>query len=493
VPVRLLLILAAILGGARSASAQSPTPESPTPSSRPNILFILTDDQRWNAVGHGGAYPIQTPHMDALAKDGVRFRNAFVTTAICAASRATILTGLYERTHRYTFGTKPISVEHAAASYPRLLKESGYRTGFVGKFGVGVATKPQELFDSFTPTNRNPYLKKQADGTERHLTDIEADHAIEFIQSAGTDKPWCLSLSFNAPHAEDNDPRQYIWAKESDGLYSDLVVTPPATMSPSFFEGQPEFLKSSESRKRFKWRFDEPEKYQQMVRGYFRMITDVDRAIGRVRTALQRAGVADNTVILFTADNGYFLGDRGFADKWYIYEESIRVPMIIVDPRQKQPRGVTSDLPALNVDLAPTMLDLAGVAVPKQYQGTSLLPLVKGQTPANWRKDFFYEHLMDAGGPKAFNPNTWIPKSEGVRTEQFTYVRWFQQEPLVEELYDHQADFHCTKNLINDPALADVANRLRQRTTELRDRYGGAWVSNAAERPRRADKRAGSE
>src|SRR5829696_676644 len=147
------------------------------------------------------------PLLDALAKDGVRFDNAFVTTAICAASRASILTGLYERTHRYTFGTKPITAEHVAISYPVLLRKAGYRTGFVGKFGVGVPPGgAKEMFDSFTPLDRNPYWKKQPDGTEKHLTDIEGEKTVEFINACKPNEPFCLSVSFNAPHAEDSDP-----------------------------------------------------------------------------------------------------------------------------------------------------------------------------------------------------------------------------------------------------------------------------------------------
>src|SRR5262245_61600995 len=187
---------------------------------RPNIVFLLADDMRWDIMGCAGNPIIQTPHIDALAKDGTRFKNAFVTTSICAASRASILTGLYERTHRFTFGTKPITAEHVAISYPALLRKAGYRTGFVGKFGVGVPTGAEkQMFDSFAPLNRTPYWKKQADGTLKHLTDIEGEAAIGFINAAKPNEPFCLSVSFNAPHAEDNDPKQYFWQKEVDHLY----------------------------------------------------------------------------------------------------------------------------------------------------------------------------------------------------------------------------------------------------------------------------------
>jgi len=416
-------------------------------------------------MGCAGNGIIRTPNLDTLAKDGVRFRNAFVTTAICAASRASILTGLYERTHRYTFGTPPIRTAHVESSYPVRLRDAGYRTGFVGKFGV--ATEPggaARMFDSFVPLGM-PYWKKQADGTERHLSDITGDRALAFLDGCTGEQPWCLSISFNAPHADDGDPRQYFWPKAMDGWYDDAVFPVPKTMTAEFFDAHPEFLRQSESRVRFRWRFDEPQKYQDMVRGYFRMISGVDAVIGRLRKELAARGMADDTVIVFCSDNGYFLGERGFADKWYLYEPSVRVPLIVVDPRLPALRkGSTCDLMALNVDLAPTLLELAGVERPAKYQGRSLVPLVRGRGPVDWRTEFFYEHLFERAN---------IVKSEGLRTERFTYLRWFDAEPQVEELYDHQVDFDQVENLIADPAYAEVLSTLRRRTDELRDEYGG--------------------
>lgn len=460
-------LLLCILGLSLSAGAARA-------ADRPNIVFLLADDMRWDMMGCAGNPIIRTPHLDALAKDGTRFKNSFVTTAICAASRASILTGLYERTHRYTFGTRPITAEHVAISYPVQLREAGYQTGFVGKFGVGVPAGAQKkMFDSFMPLNRTPYWKKQADGTLKHLTDNEGEAAVAFIAAAKS-KPFCLSVSFNAPHAEDNDPKQYYWQKEVDHLYRDVKFPVPKTMTDEFFQSQPEFLRRSESRVRFKWRFDEPKKYEEMVAGYYRMISGVDLVVGRIRDALAKQGLADNTVIIFTADNGYFLGERGFADKWYIYEHSIRVPLVVFDPRSaKEVRGKVLDQAALNVDLAPTILGLAGIATPESMQGKSLLPLLKGKRPADWRSDFFYEHLFERNN---------IPKSEGVRTNRYTYVRWFEQRPVVEELYDHVADFDQVKNLVSDPNYATVLGDLRKRTTELCDQYGGPFRPNPAEK-----------
>ena len=245
-------------------------------------------------------------------------------------------------------------------------------------------------------------------------------------------------------------------------------------MRDEFFEMQPDFLRKTESRVRFNWRFDEPKKYQEMVAGYYRMISGVDLAVGRIIKALEAEGIARNTIIVFASDNGYFLGERGFADKWYIYEPSIRVPLLIWDPRLgKNARGKVVEQMALNVDLSPTFLELVGIPIPSTVQGRSLVPLIKGEQPTNWRTDFFYEHLFERNN---------IPKSEGVRTEQFAYVRWFEQSPVVEELYDHIADFDEVNNLIANPKFSEVRDKLRKRTTELRDLYGGPYRPNPAEK-----------
>jgi arylsulfatase A-like enzyme len=445
----------------------------PIDQTRPNIVLLVADDMRWDMMGCAGNPIIKTPNLDALARDGIRFNNAFVTTSICAASRASILTGLYERTHRYTFGTKPISEQHVKISYPVLLRKSGYRTGFVGKFGVSVPTRAdKEMFDFIKVLQPNPYWKKQPDGTEKHLTDIEAEKAIEFIKGSQAGQPFCLTVSFNAPHAEDGDPRQYFWQQEVDHLYRDVRFPVPKTMTDEFFNSQPEFLRNTESRIRFNWRFNEPKKYQEMVAGYYRMISGIDLVIGHIRAALQEKGLTQNSIILFTSDNGYFLGERGFADKWYIYEYSIRVPLLVFDPRApKKRRGKIVEAMALNVDIAPTILELAGLEVPKDLQGHSLVPLLQGEVPADWRTDFFYEHLFDRSN---------IPKSEGVRTDRYTYVRWFEQNPLFEELYDHVLDFDQITNLIENPKYADIRDQLRKRTTQLRDTYGGPYRPNPA-------------
>ncbi|MEZ5965407.1 MAG: sulfatase [Planctomycetota bacterium] len=437
----------------------APPQQAPRP---PNLLVIVTDDQRWDGLGAAGNPLVDTPQMDRLAREGTMFCNAFVTTPICAASRASILTGSYESHHGFTFGTPPLREDLVARSYPVRLRAAGYRTGFVGKLGVrlprGAAARMFDVFEPLAP----PYARPQVDGSVRHLTDLSTDRAVEFLETASEDRPWCLSLSFNAPHADDGAAQQYFWPAAQDDAYADTVWPVPATMAPEFFAAQPEFLRESESRVRYAWRFDEPAKYQRMVRGYHRMIRGVDAAIGRLRAALAARGMAERTVIVFLSDNGYFLGERGFAGKWYPYEPSIRVPLVVLDPRlDRAARRARVDAMVLNVDVAPTLLDLAGVA-DAECQGASLRPWLAGPAPAAWRDEFLVEHRFERAN---------IPKSEGVRTARYTYLRWYEQAPVVEELYDHVVDPEQVRDLKDDPAFAEDLARLRARTDALRERW----------------------
>jgi arylsulfatase A-like enzyme len=437
-----------------------------TNSRPPNILFVLTDDQRFDALGCAGHPVLKTPMMDGLARSGARFQNAFVTTSICAASRASILTGLHERTHKYTFGTLPIRRAHTAISYPRLLRLAGYRTGLVGKFGVEV--EPGEikaLFDVFVPLSP-PFVRKQPDGTVRHLTDITTDHALNFLRTCKAGQPFCLQVCFNAPHGEDQS-KSFPWPRSVEGLYQDVTMPAPRLRDPAIFAAQPPFLKTSLNRKRWYWYWDTPQKYQVNLKAYFRMISGVDQALGRILAETKRLGLADNTVVIFASDNGYYLGDRGFEGKWSHYEESLCVPLIIADPRlPPAQRGQVVKNMALNIDIPATFLDLAGVKVPNLQQGRSLVPLVKGRMPVNWRTDFFCEHLMR-------HPD--IPKWEGVRGRRWVYARYFEQRPVFEFLHDLETDPDELKNLAADPRYTRQLAAARKRCDDLRDNYGGPY------------------
>ena len=431
---------------------------------RPNIIFILTDDQRWDALGFAGNSIIQTPEMDRLALEGIYFENAFVTTPICAASRASILTGLYERTHGYTFGQGDIKEPLMAQSYPVELRKAGYHTGFFGKFGVNYPGF-SALFDEGEDYDRNGkfddqrgYFFKTIGKDTVHLTRYTGQQAIDFIQKAPSKKPFMLSLSFSAPHAHDPAPLQYFWSPEYDTLYQNVTIPDPIMASGAEFTAQPDYVRKGENRTRWHWRFYTPEKYQHSVKGYYRMISEVDAEIGKIRKALEEKGLAKNTVIILMGDNGYFLGERQLAGKWLMYEPSLRVPLIVFDPREKG--GKRESAFALNIDVPSTIFDLAGIPQPKTWQGISLR-----SSQLEKRKEFLTEHLWQT---------PIIPPSEALRTDRWKYFRYLN-DPDHEELYDLSVDPMEKNNLAGNPAyrkdLIQLRNRLDKKVSQyLKDK-----------------------
>jgi arylsulfatase A-like enzyme len=439
-----------------------------------NLLFLLTDNQRADLLGCAGNRIIQTPHIDGLAARGTRFSNAFATTPICAASRASFLTGLYERRHQFTFHAPPLRTEFTDNSYPTLLKSAGYRTGFIGKFGIASngpepsLEDPEALgkmfdhFDNYEHWTDDGYEIRKSDGNSRHLTDITGDKVIGFLENhrhESPNQPFCLSVSFNAPHAQDGDPRHFVWPESEDDLYEDNLIPEPANADPAFFESLPSFIQKSESRVRWHTRYDTSENYQRNLKGLYRMVTGIDRNVGRILDSLRCLSLLDNTVILFASDHGMYYGERGLSDCWQLNEESIRIPLIICDPREESVGSVKDEL-ALNIDVAPTILDLCGVSIPKSTQGNSLRPLIRN-LETDWRSAFFSEHLFDRRN---------IPKSEGVRTRQWKYIRYFEQTPVHEELYDLVSDPHETHNLAGRMAFTENLNEMRVRCDDLRSK-----------------------
>jgi len=455
--------------------------EPAAPPAQPNIIFLVTDNQRWDALGCYGNSIIRTPNVDRLATRGLRFTNAFCTTSICAASRASIFSGQYRRTHRYTFERPPMTVAAMRQSYPAVLKKGGYRTGFVGKIGVNMIDgAAEEMFDyvrfNQASGTRNPYYRKAPDGTTRHLTRINGDHAIEFLRGSTATQPFCLSVSFSAPHPEDDNKRQYIYDRELEQLYKDATIPPPPVSDPGHFEQLPEFVRVSMNRQRWFRRFDTPEKYQRMMKSMYRLITGVDRQVGRILDELRKLGIADNTVIVFTSDNGLITGEHGITGIWLMYEPSIRLPLVIFDPRQPEERSgkIVSEL-ALNIDYGPTLLGLAGIEIPAAMQGRSLVPLFAGPASAShdWPKEFYYEHFFR---PKSLKTNeNNIPRSEGVRGERWKYVHYFDEQPAYEQLFDLASDPHEAKNLAPDPQHRDALEAMRRRMEDLRAKAGPPW------------------
>lgn len=436
----------------------------------PNVLLLLTDDQRWDALGCAGNPIIRTPHIDSLARTGVRFENAFVTTAICVTSRASIFTGLYARSHGIEEFARQFTQDQFRSTYPAALRRAGYRTGFIGKFGLDRTPLPEREFDYWRGFPGQGASFPQGEPGPHMLTTMTG-HAEEFLDGCGSAQPFCLSISYKHPHADDGDPRQFLYAPEDADLYKDAIIPLPKTAGPSYIEKLPASIQRSEARRRWAVRFATPSLYQESVKSYYRLCTGIDRSVGQILRALDRKGLRDNTVVVFASDNGFYLGEHGLADKWYMHEESIRIPLIVNDPRAGAQQGTVRRELALNIDIAPTLLDLAGVANPPPMQGRSLVPLLRGEA-GGWRHEFFYEHRYRHGG--------WIPATEGVRTERWKYTRYIDEQPVFEELFDLYSDKLEEQSLAGSVSHAARLQALRRRHAVWRKaleawRPGSEW------------------
>lgn len=437
---------------------------------RPNIVFFFTDDQTISTLGCYGNTVVQTPNIDALAARGTRFENSFVSHSICWVSRTTILSGLTGRSYGTAGNPELARADAVETLYSDILRDAGYRTGYFGKWHAKMPPgyKKEDHFDEFEAIGRNPYYKKQPDGSLRHETELIVDRGIDFIKSQPEGKPFALNMWFNACHAEDGDRRPGIghfpWPRTVDGMYDDIDIAPPRLSDPAIFDALPDFLKTTINRERFFWRWNTDLKYQTNIRAYYRMVSGIDNAIGRFMGELEKAGLADNTIIVYSADNGYHMGNRGLAGKWSHFEESLRVPMIIADPRvPSNQQGKVTDAIALNLDLPATFVDWAGADVPQRYQGHSLRPIVDGDTPQDWRTESFHEH---------FAVRTRIPAFEGIRNDRFKYVRYFDHGNR-EFLHDLKSDPDELINLADDPSHADVLTSMRERTDRRVKEFGG--------------------
>ncbi|WP_342807878.1 sulfatase [Alteromonas sp. M12] len=465
-----------------SACTSNTVPQSLT-TSKPNILFILADDHRWDMLGK--YHPIvKTPNLDELADKGTLFKNAFVTTPICATSRVSILTGLTERTHDFTFGRPKTGIEESANMYPAVLKRGGYLSAFVGKYEIGLSGKDKDRFDFFKPLLQSK--TEQYQGKSMPQTYYIAELAKDFIeQSKDSNKPWTMSVNFWNPHAHDADLEdQYHYPEEFETMYADVTIPPAKFSDDATFQALPEFLKRSIGRERWQWRYDTPEKYQRMVKRYYRAISAVDKAVGMIYQKLEETGMADNTVIIYMGDNGYNLNERQLAGKWFGWEEDLRIPLIIYDPRNKNEHIPEAEKMALNIDIASTIVDLAGLDAPSSYQGKSLLPLLSEPNEIDWREEFFFEHMYQ---PR----RTFIPPTVGLRTEKWKYIDFYKNG--FQQLYDLEKDPQEEFNLIDSIQHKDVVTELsqkvdqyiktyeQQRTQEVKQRNNFINIRNQAE------------
>lgn len=445
---------------------------------RPNIIFLLTDDQRFDALGCMGNSEILTPRIDELASMGVLFTNYYNTTAICMASRATVMTGMYEFKSGCNFQHGPLTQDKFDISYPVLLQKAGYRTGFAGKLGFAVVPAgsdanssyhsndrmPMDQFDwwrgwpgqGYYETAKNEFMLEYAEEFP-HVSGALGAAAAEFLrESKDGDQPFCLSVSFKAPHSPVRPDPEY------DQVYADQSFTKPCNYGVESSGHLPVQSKTDRQFTRLGKRWY-PDKYDESLADYYQLIYGVDVAVGMILDELKVLDMEENTIIIFTTDNGYFCGSHGFGGKVLPYEEGSRAPLIIYDPRSRSAgKGERSAALSGNIDMAPTILDMAGVEVPTAMDGVSLTPLLKD--PDQIVKED--QLIIQAWGESAAQCLSLV-------RGQYKYLYWYYGEGMepVEELYDLKADCAEMKNLAGVEGNEESLMEMRS----IYDRYLEQW------------------
>jgi arylsulfatase A-like enzyme len=451
--------------GAAAASSQSLSlaraeiPAAPNaPAKNWNVLVLVADDMRFDAMGAMLNRVVRTPNLDALAERGLLFVNHFVTTSICPTSRASIYLGQYAHRHGIWDFRRPMSARQFEQSYFNQLRDT-HKVGFIGKWGL-MEPAPADRFDYWAGYAGQGSYFETPEHKDRHLTMRQTDRAVAFVAGALREKKlFALTLCYKAPHPQDGQANEFQPAAEFADWYKDVTMPRPATATESHFERLPEFLRDSEARKRWKKRFGDEESFQATVRDYYRLISGIDASVGMIIDELRKLGQLDDTLIVFTSDNGFMFGEHGLAGKWWMFEESIRVPLLICPPRPLGlPVGRMLTATSLNVDIHPTLLGAFGKDAPPQCQGRNLWPVIEGKE-AGVREDFYYE---------LFFKHPTIAKTEGVRTRTWKYISWPGHKEHGEMLFNLVEDPQEETDLAGDPAHAQRKAELRARMLELK-------------------------
>jgi arylsulfatase A-like enzyme len=451
---------------AGAAHAQAPAAPAPG-ATRPNIVFIMTDDHAAHAISAYGSKVNTTPNLDRLAREGALFTSVFATNSICTPSRATILTGQYSHLNGVTMFNR---FDSARMTVARLLQQGGYHTAMIGKWHLGsdpVGFDTWEIFPGqgdyvdpvlYTATSEKKY-------TGRYATDVVTDLALDFIATRPAGKPFFLMLHHKAPH------RPWTPNAEHGAHFSTRTIPEPATMWDDY-QGRTDALRENKQRLVDLTPADvkqEPPaglagdaltrwKYQRYMQDYLATVQSVDDNVGRVLDALDKAGLGRDTIVIYTSDQGFFLGDHGLFDKRFMYEESIRMPFLVRWPAALKP-GTRVDAMGLNVDFAPTFLDAAGLPPSPDMQGRSLVPVLRGQTPPDWRSSMYYRYYHDPG-----HHNTRA--HYGVRTKTHKLIYFWKKDQW--ELYDLVKDPQEMHNLYGQPAQASLTARLKTELARLK-------------------------
>ncbi|MCL5065806.1 MAG: sulfatase [Firmicutes bacterium] len=454
---------------------------------RPNILFIMSDDHAAHAISAYGSRINATPNLDRIAHEGMRFDNCFCTNSICAPSRATILTGMYN--HENGVRTLADKLDGRLLNFPQLLRSSGYQTAMIGKWHLGhgwpndptgfdywnVLPGQGEYFD---PPMYEMGHEVQIPG---YATDIITDLSLNWLEQRDPNRPFLLMCHHKAPH------RPWRPDEKHQQLYEDVDIPVPETFDDDYHTRMaaeaarmridrdltPEDLKapvpeglSPEAEKAWK--------YQRYIKDYLRCVASIDDNVGRILDYLDANGLTENTMVIYTSDQGFFLGDHGWFDKRFMYEESLRMPFLVRYPKEIAPGSRCSAM-ALNVDFAPTFLDLAGVAIPETFQGRSLRPLLQGTIPTDWQTAMYYRYWMHLDSIH----RVWA--HYGVRTERYKLIYYYgealgstgsedRSTPKTWELFDLHDDPQELHNLYGDPTYQHIVTELKTQLSTLQTR-----------------------
>jgi len=480
---------------------------------RPNIIFLMADDHRADVFGFMGNEHVMTPNLDRLASEGVVFSNAYHVAPICLPSRTSVMTGQYLGTHGSGFDRPTnfvLTEDEFKSSYSAILRNNGYYTGFIGKFGfaVGGVDKienqnyqdkaeymPVSHFDVWNGfPGQGSYREKdgQFNGYEnqwkaKHLTEFMGFQAIDFLYKAkDSGQPFCLSVSFKAPHA----PFQP--AQEFRQKYGSITIPRMANDNPESYERLPQVVKEKSRNARWyfgrtkdyygnelgyrqDWHIDKDSIYQAFIKNYYALISGIDDAVGSIRAELKNLGLEKNTVIIYTSDNGFFAGSKQLMGKALLYEESAKAPMVVYYPDRSKNEGTRiEDGLISHVDIAPTLLDIAGIDIPGNYPGKSFIPIVKGKNEVI-HEAVYGENNFDEWYPIASeveHPEEYQSiRSRFVRTSNYKYIRYHESRPIIEELYKIDEDPFEESNIIDDPAFADVVKVMRSKLNDFESKY----------------------
>lgn len=443
-------------------------------AAKPSIVFFFSDDHAAHSIGAYGSQIGRTPHIDRLARDGAVFERCYSVNSICVPSRACVLTGRYSHANGVRTNAEPLP--KGALTFPRGLREAGYATAIIGKWHL--QTEP-EGFDHwsvlpgqgeyFDPAMIENGARQKCEG---YVSEVITEKALAWLKARDRSKPFCLLVHHKAPHAnwEPGPAQQTMFEGETipepENLHDDLAGRSEAVRSHRLFVGRPQWELHFE--KRFgEIPGDVPEGkirswvYQRYIKDYLRCAASVDAGVGRLLSFLESEGLADETLVIYSSDQGFLLGEHGLYDKRLMYEESIRMPLVVRWPGVVRP-GTRIGAMALNVDFAPTLLEVGGARAPQGLHGRSLAPLLRGERPTDWRQSFYYRYYEVGYG---------LGPIEGVRTMTRKLIRYGFADRGA-ELYDLRSDPREMRNLISDPGSAAVVAEMSEELARLRDQLG---------------------